>query len=76
MTFGDKKTFVPLQAADVLAYEGGKFLRNPTGEWRRSWKALDPEKKKIRALRYGEDNMGVLIRVLEKAARDPPQSAG
>ena len=36
MAFGTKAEYPPLQAADVLAYEGGKFLKNPTGTPRRA----------------------------------------
>jgi hypothetical protein len=54
----------PLQAADVLAYEGGKFLKNPTGTPRRAWTALDPDKTRIIARRYGKDDMSELIRLL------------
>jgi hypothetical protein len=64
MAFGTKAEHPPLQAADVLAYEGGKFLKNPTGTPRRAWTALDPAKARIRALRYAEDNMPELIRRL------------
>jgi len=64
MTFGTKADYPPLQAADVLAYEGGKFLKNPTGTIRRAWTALDPDKSRIIARRYGKDNMPELIRLL------------
>ena len=64
MAFGTKADYSPLQAADVLAYEGGKFLKNPTGAPRRAWTVLDPGKTRIRAMRYAEDNMPELIRLL------------
>jgi len=60
MGFGSKADFPPLQAADVLAYEGGKFLRNPQNISRRAWTALDPDKTRIIARRYARDNMGEL----------------
>jgi len=44
MAFGTKADYPPLQAADVLAYEGGKFLKNPV-TLRRAWTALDPNKR-------------------------------
>jgi hypothetical protein len=47
MDFGTKADYPPLQAADVLAYEGGKFLKNPDGKHRRAWTALDPDKTRI-----------------------------
>jgi hypothetical protein len=61
MAFGTKADYPPLQAADVLAYEGGKFLKNPTRTPRQAWTALDPGKTRIRALRYAKDNMPELI---------------
>jgi hypothetical protein len=61
MEFGTKARQVPLQAADILAYEGGKFLKNPTGKPRRAWTALDPDKTRIVARRYARDNMHELI---------------
>jgi hypothetical protein len=62
--FGSKADYPPLQAADVLAYEGGKFLKNPTGTPRRAWTAIDPNKGRIIARRYGPDNMPELLRLL------------
>jgi len=73
LRFGDKATDPPLQAADILAYEGGTFLRDPESSRRRAWLALDPDKKRLRALRYGKDNMGQLIGKLEKYAMQPMQ---
>lgn len=64
MGFGSKADYPPLQSADVLAYEGGKFLKNPTGTLRRAFTALDPDKSWIIARRYGKDNMDKLISLL------------
>jgi hypothetical protein len=64
MRFGAKADFTPLQAADVLAYEGAKFIRNPAGTLRRAWVALDPDKSRIIVRRYGPDNMGTLVKTL------------
>jgi hypothetical protein len=64
MAFGSKADYPPLQAADVLAYEGGKFLKNPKGTPRRAWTALDPDKNKIIARSYGKENMPKLIALL------------
>jgi|ERR1700722_759781 len=61
LAFGSKEDYTPLQAADVLAYEGGKFLKNPFGTPRRAWTAIDPEKKLVSARRYAEGNMAQLI---------------
>jgi hypothetical protein len=65
MAFGSKADHPPLQAADVLAYEGGKFLMNPTGTPRRAWTSLDPDKTRIIARRYAKENMPELIRLLK-----------
>ena len=62
--FGTKEQYTPLQAADVLAYEGGKFLKNPTGKPRRAWTALDPDKSRIIARRYGKENMAEMLGLL------------
>ena len=59
-----RRVYPPLQAADILAYEGGKFLKNPTGTPRRAFTALDPDKTRIIARRYGKDNMPEFIRLL------------
>jgi hypothetical protein len=64
LAFAGKKDFPPLQAADILAYEGGKFLKNPKGTPRRAFTALDPDKTRIIAKRYGKDNMPEFIRLL------------
>jgi hypothetical protein len=65
IAFGTKKDHPPLQAADVLAYEGAKFLRNLANITpRRAWCALDPDKSRLIVRRYGPDNMGVLIKTL------------
>jgi hypothetical protein len=65
MRFGAKQEFPQLQAADVLAYEGAKFLRNPTGSLRRAWVALNPDKSLIIVRRYGPDNIGTLAKTLK-----------
>jgi hypothetical protein len=64
MGFGNKADYPPLQAADVLAYEGGKFLKTPTRTPRGAWMAIDPDKTRIIARRYGPDNMPELLRLL------------
>lgn len=66
LQFADKKDYVPLQAADILAYEGNKRLRDPGRPERRSWTALDPDKSRIFAAYYGRENMAGLIDRLEK----------
>ena len=63
MDFGTKTQYPPLQAADVLAYEGGKFLKNPDKP-RRAWTALDPDKTRLIVRYYAKDNTPELIRLL------------
>jgi hypothetical protein len=62
MKFGSKEEYSALQAADILAFEGGKFLKNPTTP-RRAWTAIDPEKEII-VRSYSKTNMDELIRLL------------
>jgi hypothetical protein len=64
LLFSDKATTVPLQAADILAYEGNKRMRDPTRPERRPWTALKPW---LIAAHYGRENMGKLIDGIEKA---------
>lgn len=63
LEFGDKATHVPLQAADILAYEGNKRIRDPERRERRPWIAL---KEAVLAAHYGQKNMANLISRLEK----------
>jgi hypothetical protein len=65
LQFADKRDYVPLQAGDVLAYEGNKRIRDPSRPERRPWQALNPDAR-ILAAHYGRDNMGGLIDRLEK----------
>ena len=66
LSFGEKRDFVPLQAADILAYEGNKRLRVPENPERKAWKALNTDKPKIWAMHYGKRNMPALLENLEK----------
>jgi hypothetical protein len=60
LTFGGKKDQMPLQAADILAYEANKRFRNPDSPERRAWEALDP-KNRIVAVQFGKQNMDGLV---------------
>ena len=51
LTFGAKEDYVALQAADVLAYEGNKRIRNPDTPDRRAWRAINPNGDR-RELKY------------------------
>jgi hypothetical protein len=60
MTFADKSDFVPLQAADVLAYEANKRGRDPLSpNRRRSLEALGDGKISIRG--FSKPNMDWLV---------------
>ena len=65
LQFAGKEDFVPLQAADILAYEGNKRLREPSRPERRPWQRINPDGR-ILAAHYGRDNMHELIDRLEK----------
>jgi hypothetical protein len=65
LQFVDKKDYVPLQAADALAYEGNKRIRDPSRPERRPWRRLNPDGRII-AKHYGRENMPELIDRLEK----------
>jgi len=63
LSFGEKSDYPPLQAADILAYETNKRLRNIEKPERRAWTALGSTKL---ALTYGQKNMDELVSALEK----------
>jgi hypothetical protein len=65
LQFATKEDYMPLQAADILAYEGNKRFRDPSRPERRPWRAINPDKR-ILAAHYGRENMGELIDRLEK----------
>lgn len=76
--FGSKEDYVPLQAADILAFEGNKRLRNPAGPARRAWQALSP-KTRIHVGAFNRSNMDDLIDFLsgmyEQLSKFGPQAA-
>lgn len=63
LSFGKKKDYPPLQAADILAYEANKRLRNISAPARRPWDAL---RANTFAATYVENNMDYLVKTLEK----------
>jgi hypothetical protein len=63
LTFGGKKDYPPLQAADILAYETNKRLRKLDAPERRPWAAL---RANTFAASYGDSNMDYLVTTLEK----------
>ena len=72
-TFGSKEKYVPLQAADIYAYEANKRLRDPSRPNRRALDAIVPDKKRA-VLRYlNRENMAPFIEGMEAAAKMDPQ---
>ncbi len=65
-SFGTKEDFVPLQAADVLAYECNKRLRNRERPDRQSLKALKPQSGRFALKYYDRTNMDFIVKILEK----------
>lgn len=57
LTFSDKYKFVPLQAADVLAYEAGKRVLNRKGKARKAYQALKSKDRVFRVRYFDEDNI-------------------
>lgn len=76
LVFADKAEFVPLQAADILAFEVGKRLGNQTGPERRALTTLNPGGGKIWIRFYDKRNMPHLISVLEKVTALKKQVEG
>ena len=68
-SFGSKEKYVPLQAADIYAYEANKRLRDPTRPNRRALDALVPDKSRAVLRYFNRENMGELIGRLEDASK-------
>lgn len=66
-SFGSKAEFVPLQAADILAYDVGKRLTNIAGKPRKSFEALTPEGFEPWIRFYDKENLGYFLSALEMA---------
>jgi len=65
-SFGSKADYVPLQAADIVAYEGAKAVRNKNAgrPLRRPWAAIFPNMQDIRGFCYDASNMHFLVETL------------
>ena len=61
LVFGGKHEQMPLQTADILAYEGNHRFRDPEKPEREPWKILRP---KIVAVQFGKSNMVKLVDTL------------
>lgn len=69
LSFGSKEEFMPLQAADILAYEGNKRLRDPKRPERRPWTVLSAPRQgrpRLWALHYGKTNMHRLVESMRR----------
>lgn len=64
-SFGAKNKYVPLQAADILAYEVNKRLQNIEGNPRKSFDVLMRENFEPLIRFYDKQNLGPLISALE-----------
>jgi len=68
LTFGSKAEYVPLQAADIIAFEGNKRLRGPLGRKpRKAWTALDNAngEARVRIKYLNRENIDWVIQRLE-----------
>jgi len=65
LSFAKKSDCIPLQAADILAYETHHKIKNPHQN-RKSWDALHSNGAHIKSLYYGPKNMGHLVKRLEE----------
>jgi hypothetical protein len=71
LAFGTKADNSQLQAADVLAYEAAKFLKDPVRPPRRSWLALEPDRTIIWH-RFGKENIANLVAELRNFREKMP----
>jgi hypothetical protein len=67
LKFSSKGSYVPLQAADIFAYESNKRLRDRVRPTRRALDALVPDKQRARLRYFNRENMPELIMALERA---------
>lgn len=61
LTFAPKEKYVPLQAADVLAFEAGKAVLSEGRLPRRSLSAIAPRGKRPIIKRYNKNNMALFV---------------
>ena len=64
LTFGSKQDFVPLQAADILAYESNKLGRDPGKPWRRALQAINPGNTRCTLSFFTKKNMDALVNAM------------
>jgi hypothetical protein len=64
LTFANKEEFVPLQAADVIAYELNRYTRQGRPDWndaRRALQAINPRKENFTLEGLGEEEMPGMV---------------
>jgi hypothetical protein len=81
LDFATKAEAVPLQAADIMAYEGNKRLRNEGQKERRAWRAINPGRNKVGLHYLDMPELEKLVLYLDAIAADvrlgkPPPSPG
>lgn len=62
ITFAPKKEFVPLQCADVLAYEGNHGLRDTSAPPRKPMLVVDPTGNRIGYVMWSKQDMDIFAR--------------
>lgn len=67
--FGSKEKYAPLQAADILAYEANKRLRDRSRPNRRALDALIPNKGRAVIRYFNKENLPGLVERLEAASK-------
>ena len=75
LRFVPKQKFVPLQAADALAYEAFRRLKNGAGPARRALDAIHPDGDRLTLRLYDKRNMDFLISTLERVRVENDQGA-
>jgi Protein of unknown function (DUF3800) len=71
LLFGGKHEQMPLQTADILAYEAYKKFKAPNEPERKPWQILRP---KIVVVHFGKDNMEQLVQSLEEIVKNIGES--
>lgn len=61
LAFGSKQDYVPLQAADILAYEGNKRLRDREKADRRAWTAINPDSNRRHTAYFDKSALQELV---------------
>jgi hypothetical protein len=69
ISFAPKKKAVPLQAADVFAYEGNKRTRNVDGPERKAWRAINPGRNKVSFCYFGYEAILHWMKMLHDEGR-------